>query len=96
MAAALAEHFTLVIPDLPGYGSSDIPPTDAEHTPYTKRAMGRVMVEVMEKQGYNRFALLGHDRGGRVGYRLALDEPERLSKLAVLDILPRPTTIGRH
>ena len=88
MAAVLAEHFTLVIPDLPGYGSSDIPTTDAEHTPYTKRAMGRVMVEVMEKLGYNRFALVGHDRGGRVGYRLALDEPERLSRLAVLDILP--------
>jgi len=88
MAAALAQQFTLIIPDLPGYGSSDMPATDAEHTPYTKRAMGRVMVEVMEKLGYNRFALLGHDRGGRVGYRLALDEPERLSRLAVLDILP--------
>jgi haloacetate dehalogenase len=73
MATVLAEQFTLIIPDLPGYGSSDIPATDAEHTPYTKRAMGRVMVEVMEKLGYNRFALLGHDRGARVGYRLALD-----------------------
>jgi haloacetate dehalogenase len=88
IAAALAERFSLVIPDLPGYGSSDIPATDAEHTPYTKRAMAAVMVEVMEKQGYNRFALVGHDRGGRVGYRLALDQPERLSRLAVLDILP--------
>ena len=64
IAAALAERFSLVIPDLPGYGSSDIPATDAEHTPYTKRAMAAVMVEVMEKQGYNRFALVGHDRGG--------------------------------
>jgi haloacetate dehalogenase len=88
MAATLAEQFTLVIPDLPGYGSSDVPETDAGHTPFTKRAMGKVMVEVMEKLGHSRFALVGHDRGGRVGYRLALDEPQRLSRLVVLDILP--------
>jgi haloacetate dehalogenase len=88
MAATLAEQFTLVIPDLPGYGSSDVPTTDANHTPFTKRAMGKVMAELMDKLGYSRFALVGHDRGGRVGYRLALDQPERLSRLAVLDILP--------
>ncbi len=88
VAPALAERFTLVVPDLPGYGWSDVPRSDAEHTPYTKRAMARVMVEVMEKLGHAHFALAGHDRGGRVAYRLALDHPGRLSRLAVLDILP--------
>lgn len=88
IAPALAERFTLVVPDLPGYGWSDVPRSDAEHTPYTKRAMARVMVEVMDKLGHAHFALAGHDRGGRVAYRLALDHPGRLSRLAVLDILP--------
>jgi haloacetate dehalogenase len=88
VAPALAKQFTLVIPDLPGYGWSDVPKTDADHTPFTKRAMANVMIEVMEKLGHAQFALAGHDRGGRVGYRLALDHPGRLSKLAVLDILP--------
>lgn len=88
LAPALAERFTLVIADLPGYGASDVPKTDANHTPYTKRAMAEAMVAVMENLGYSRFALAGHDRGGRVAYRLALDHPERLSQLIVLDILP--------
>jgi haloacetate dehalogenase len=88
LAPAFAERFTLVIADLPGYGASDVPKTDAHHTPYTKRAMARTMVEVMESLGHSRFSLVGHDRGGRVGYRLALDHPERVSRLVVLDILP--------
>jgi haloacetate dehalogenase len=88
VAPKLADKFTLVIADLPGYGASDIPESDSDHTPYTKRAMARTMVEAMEKLGHSRFALAGHDRGGRVGYRLALDHPGRLSRLAVLDILP--------
>jgi haloacetate dehalogenase len=88
VAPKLAEQFTLIIADLPGYGWSDIPESDAEHTPYTKRAMAKVMIETMERLGHVRFALAGHDRGGRVSYRLALDHPGRLSKLAVLDILP--------
>jgi haloacetate dehalogenase len=88
VAPALAKKFTLIIPDLPGYGWSDIPKTDANHTPFTKGAMAQVMIEVMEKLGHVRFALAGHDRGGRVAYRLALDHPGRLSQLAVLDILP--------
>ncbi len=88
LAPALAERFSLVIADLPGYGASDVPKTDASHTPYTKRAMARAMVEVMESLGHSRFSLAGHDRGGRVGYRLALDHQERLSQLIVLDILP--------
>ncbi|GAC1501159.1 MAG: alpha/beta hydrolase [Bradyrhizobium sp.] len=88
VAPKLADRFTLIIADLPGYGASDIPESDSDHTPYTKRAMARTMVEAMEKLGHARFALAGHDRGGRVAYRLALDYPGRLSRLAVLDILP--------
>jgi haloacetate dehalogenase len=88
VAPKLADKFTLIIADLPGYGASDIPESDSEHRPYTKRAMARTMVEAMAKLGHERFALAGHDRGGRVAYRLALDHPGRLSRLAVLDILP--------
>jgi haloacetate dehalogenase len=88
IAPPLAERFTLVIPDLPGYGWSDVPETDADHTPYTKRAMARAMIEIMEKLGFARFSVAGHDRGGRVAYRLALDHPGRLARIAVLDILP--------
>ena len=88
VAPRLADAFTLIIADLPGYGWSDMPESDAEHTPYTKRAMALSIVEAMEQLGYAQFALAGHDRGGRVSYRLALDHPGRLSRLAVLDILP--------
>lgn len=84
----LVGRFRLVIADLPGYGSSDVPATDAEHTPFTKRVMAQTMVEAMEHLGYGQFALAGHDRGARVAYRLALDHPGRLTRLAVLDILP--------
>ncbi|GLR86964.1 alpha/beta fold hydrolase [Bradyrhizobium iriomotense] len=88
VAPELADRFTLVIADLPGYGWSDMPGSDAQHTPYSKRAMAKSMVEAMEQLGHVHFALAGHDRGGRVSYRLALDHPGRLSRLAVLDILP--------
>ena len=87
VAPALLPHFTLVIADLPGYGWSAAPQEDAEHAPYTKRAMAKAMVEAMETLGFARFRLAGHDRGGRVGYRLALDRPGRLEQLAVLDIV---------
>ena len=88
VAPKLADQFTLIVADLPGYGWSDMPESDKDHTPYTKRAMAKVMVEAMEQLGHVHFALADHDRGGRVSYRLALDHPGRLSKLAVLDILP--------
>jgi haloacetate dehalogenase len=88
VAPELARRFSLVIPDLPGYGWSDAPQAEADHAPYTKRAMAAAMVDVMEKLGHARFALAGHDRGGRVAYRLALDNPGRLTKLATLDIVP--------
>jgi haloacetate dehalogenase len=88
VAPALAQRFTLVIPDLPGYGWSAAPEADAEHAPYTKRAMAAIMVDLMEKLGHVRFRLAGHDRGGRVAYRLALDHPGRVERIAVLDIVP--------
>lgn len=88
VAPALAEHFSLVIADLRGYGESSCPPSGETHEPYSKRAMGRDMVEMMEQLGHERFAVIGHDRGARVAYRLALDAPERIEKLVLLDILP--------
>ena len=88
VAPLLDKHFRLVIPDLPGYGWSAVPREDALHAPYDKRSMAKVMIEVMEKLGAAQFALAGHDRGGRVAYRLALDHPGRLSKMAVMDIIP--------
>ncbi|HEX3858951.1 MAG TPA: alpha/beta hydrolase [Pseudolabrys sp.] len=88
VAPSLEKHFTLVIADLPGYGSSATPEADAEHAPYDKRSMARAMIELMETLGHARFSLAGHDRGGRVAYRLALDHPERLERLATLDIIP--------
>ena len=88
VAPALAQKFTLIMPDLPGYGWSDAPRSGKGHAPYDKRSMARGMIELMEKLGHARFYLAGHDRGGRVSYRLALDNPGRLIKLAVLDIIP--------
>ena len=88
VAPQLADRFTLIIADLPGYGWSDMSESDADHTPYTKRAMAQTIMEAMQELCHVHFALAGHDRGGRVAYRLALDHPGRLSRLAVLDILP--------
>jgi len=88
VAPALAQHFTLIIPDLRGYGDSSKPATDAEHRPYSKRAMALDMVEVMTALGFDRFLIAGHDRGARVVYRLALDHPGRVERAAVLDIVP--------
>lgn len=88
VAPALAAKFKLIIPDLPGYGWSVAPRSGKGHSPYDKRSMAKVMIELMEKLGHARFFLAGHDRGGRVSYRLALDNPGRLIKLAVLDIIP--------
>src|SRR5579863_1876025 len=87
VATFLAPHFTLVIADLPGYGWSAAPQAQSDLAPYSKRAMARAMIQVMEALGFDHFRLAGHDRGGRVGYRLALDHPGRLDQLAVLDIV---------
>jgi len=87
IAPRLAREFTVVCADLRGYGNSGCPASTADHAPYAKRAMARDMVAVMTKLGFTRFCVAGHDRGGRVAYRLALDYPEHVQRLAVLDVL---------
>ena len=88
VAPRLAEDFTVVAADLRGYGASSRPPGGADHAGYAKRTMAQDQVEVMEQLGFARFAVAGHDRGARVAYRMALDHAERVTKLAVLDIVP--------
>ncbi len=88
IAPRLARNFTVVAPDLRGYGDSSKPPTTPDHETYSKRAMSRDHVEVMRQLGFERFFVAGHDRGGRCAYRMALDYPECVLKLAVLDIIP--------
>lgn len=88
VAPMLAEHFTVIATDLRGYGDSSKPPGGDDHAGYSKRAMARDQVEVMAHLGFDRFQLVGHDRGGRVAHRLTLDHPERVSRVAVLDIVP--------
>jgi haloacetate dehalogenase len=88
IAPQFAEDFTVVATDLRGYGDSSKPPTMPNHSSYSKREMAKDQVEVMRKLGFERFSVCGHDRGGRVAYRMALDHPDRVTKLAVLDIIP--------
>ncbi|MEV0597825.1 alpha/beta hydrolase [Streptomyces sp. NPDC050315] len=88
VAPLLAEEFTVVATDLRGYGDSGKPPSAPDHLPYSKRAMALDQLRVMERLGYERFALAGHDRGARTAYRLALDHPGRVTRLAVLDVVP--------
>ena len=91
VADQLAEHYTVVASDLRGYGDSDKPPTNKTHTPYSKRASGNDQVKLMQLLGFNKFQLVGHDRGGRVGHRMALDHPDVIEKLVVMDIAPTYT-----
>lgn len=91
IAPELAKHFSLVIADLRGYGQSLAPASDDEHYTYSKRAMGIDMFEIMDDFGFTNFMVLGHDRGARVAYRMALDSGERITRLALLDILPTST-----
>lgn len=88
VAPLLAQDFTVVAVDLRGYGDSSKPPTTPDHAPYSKRAMAHDQVEVMRQLKFNSFFVAGHDRGGRCAYRMALDHPEHVLKLAVLDIVP--------
>ena len=88
VAPRAAKNFTVVAADLRGYGDSSKPASGGDHAAYSKRAMALDMVEVMESLGFDSFAVVGHDRGARVGHRMALDYPERVTKLAVLDIVP--------
>jgi haloacetate dehalogenase len=88
VAPRLAKDFTTVCIDLRGYGASGCPASDKQHSPYSKRTMAAELVEVMLQLGFERFAVAGHDRGGRVAYRMALDHPETITRLAVLDVIP--------
>lgn len=88
VAPLLARDFTVVAADLRGYGDSNKPRSTPDHAPYSKRAMARDQVEVMRQLGFHEFAVVGHDRGARCAYRMALDHPSAVRKLAVLDIVP--------
>jgi haloacetate dehalogenase len=88
IAPDLAKDYTLVMCDLRGYGDSSRPPGGGDHSDYSKRPMALDGVEVMKHLGYNQFRIVGHDRGGRVGRRMALDHPDKVTKLAVMDIVP--------
>ncbi len=88
VAPRLAERFTVVATDLAGYGDSFRPVPADDHRPHSKRALALDQLQAMASLGHERFAIAGHDRGGRVAYRMALDHPDRVSALAVLDIVP--------
>lgn len=88
VAPALAQRFTVVAADLPGYGDSFRPKVSEDHAAHSKRALANDVIAAMAELGFDQFAVAGHDRGGRVGYRMALDHPAVVTRLAVLDIVP--------
>lgn len=88
VAPALARHFDVIIPDLRGYGASDIPANDPANLAYSKRVMARDITGLMDALGIARAHVIGHDRGARVAYRLALDHPDRLDRLGIVEIVP--------
>ena len=99
VAPRLAEDFTVVAADLRGYGDSSKPFGSEDHVTYSKHAMAADGVQIMESLGFESFAAVGHDRGGRVGHRMALDHPDRVTRLAVLDIVPTRhvyATVGKE
>jgi len=95
VASRLAQQHFLVMPDLRGYGDSDKPASTPDHTPYSKRTMALDVVELMRSFGFGRFFVCGHDRGGRVAHRLALDHPRAVARLMLLDISPTRTMYER-
>jgi haloacetate dehalogenase len=95
VAPQLAEQYTVVTPDLRGYGDSGKPDGGERHINYSKRAMAADLVELMEALELDRFAVVGHDRGGRVAHRLALDYPDHVLRLALFDIAPTATMYAR-
>src|SRR5512132_4395354 len=95
VAPLLARDHTMVCPDLRGYGESAKPPTTPDHQPYSKRAMARGCLALMGALGHERFAVVGHDRGGYVAYRLALDHPAAVTRLAVLYDVPIGDALAR-
>ena len=88
LAPRLAENHTVICVDLRAYGRSGIPASTDDHCPYSKRAMAKELVDVMGNLGFPTFTLIGHDRGGRVSYRMALDHPQHVKRLAVFDVIP--------
>ena len=88
LAPRLTAEFTVVAPDLRGYGDSSKPPAGPDNANYSKRSLAQDQVETMAALGFERFAVAGHDRGARVAHRLARDHPERIERLALLDIVP--------
>ena len=88
VAGRLTDRFTVVAADLPGYGDSFRPVVAPDHVPHSKRALALDLVQAMAALGHERFAVCGHDRGGRIAYRMALDHPDRVSAVAVLDVVP--------
>lgn len=95
LAPKLAEEYTVVMPDLRGYGDSSKPESADDHSTYSKRAMAKDQIAVMKQLGFSRFTVIGHDRGARCAYRLALDFPEAVEKLTVMDIIPTGETFRR-
>lgn len=95
IAPELARRFTVACADLPGYGESGCPEPAADHAPHSKRAMAAALVEGMQTLGFEQFAVVGHDRGARVAYRMALDWPARIRCVAVLDAIPTMTAWDR-
>jgi haloacetate dehalogenase len=91
IAPRLAERFTVVAADLRGYGDSDKPASDLRHEAYSKRVMGQDMANLMDRLGFEKFSVAGHDRGARVTHRMALDHSDRLRRAVVLDIAPTRT-----
>jgi haloacetate dehalogenase len=88
VAPQFAKDHTVIMPDLRGYGDSSKPPDGENHANYSKRAMALDIIELMHHYGFDRFPVVGHDRGGRVGHRMALDHPDKVTHLTVLDIVP--------
>ena len=88
VAPRLAQHFSVVATDSRGYGDSSKPKGKADHSTYSKRALALDQLEVMETLGFASFHVAGHDRGGRIAHRMVLDHPDRVSKVAFLDIVP--------
>jgi haloacetate dehalogenase len=88
LAPQLTDRHTVVCVDLSGYGHSGSPASTDDHFPYSKRAMASQLMEVMEQLGLTQFSVVGHDRGGRVSYRMAIDHPEKIKKLVVFDVIP--------
>jgi haloacetate dehalogenase len=86
VAPTLARHFDVIVPDLRGYGASDAPPDDVDHLTYSKRQMARDVVAMMDHLGIGSAHVLGHDRGARASYRLALDHPGRVRRLGIIEI----------